>query len=40
MTSTALMRDKVDAVSTSGNALTLELDRSGTVAYSAVKAIN
>jgi flagellar basal-body rod modification protein FlgD len=40
LTSTALMRDKVDAVSTSGNALTLELDRSGTVAYSAVKAIN
>jgi len=40
LTSTALMRDKVDAVSTSGDALTLELDRSGTVAYSAVKAIN
>ena len=40
LTSTALMRDKVDAVSTSGDGLTLELDRSGTVAYSAVKAIN
>jgi len=40
LTSTALMRDKVDAVSTSGDALMLELDRSGTVAYSTVKAIN
>jgi len=40
LTSTALMRDKVDAVSTSGDALMLELERSGTVAYSAVKAIN
>ena len=40
LTSTALMRDKVDAVSTSGDALMLELERSGTVAYSTVKAIN
>ena len=38
--STALMRDKVNAVSTSGNVLNLELERSGTVAYSTVKAIN
>ena len=40
LTSTALMRDKVDAVSTSGDALMLELDRAGTVAYSTVRAIN
>jgi len=40
LTSTALMRDKVDAVSTSGDALMLELDRSGPVAYSTVRAIN
>ena len=40
LTSTALMRDKVDAVSTSGDALMLELDRSGQVAYSTVRAIN
>ena len=37
---TALMRDTVDAVSTSGNSLQLELARSGTVEYSKVKAIN
>ena len=40
LASTALMRDKVDAVSTSGDALMLELDRAGTVAYSTVRAIN
>ena len=40
LTSTALMRDKVDAVSTSGDALVLELDRAGTVPYSTVRAIN
>jgi flagellar basal-body rod modification protein FlgD len=40
LTSTALMRDKVDAVSTSGDALMLELDRGGTVAYTTVRAIN
>ena len=40
LTSTALMRDKVDAVSTSGDALMLELDRSGPIAYSTVRAIN
>jgi flagellar basal-body rod modification protein FlgD len=37
---TALMRDKVNAVSTSGSALQLELARAGTVDYSTVKAIN
>lgn len=40
LSSTALMRDKVNAVSTSGDALMLELERAGTVAYSTVKAIN
>ena len=40
LNSTALMRDKVDAVSTSGNELMLELEHGGTVAYSSVKAIN
>jgi flagellar basal-body rod modification protein FlgD len=38
--STALMRDKVNAVSTAGNALSLELEKAGTVAYSKVVAIN
>ena len=38
--STALMRDTVNAVSTSGSELQLELARAGTVAYSTVKAIN
>ena len=37
---TALMRDKVNAVSASGSALQLELARAGTVDYSTVKAIN
>ena len=37
---TALMRDKVNAVSTSGGALQLELARAGTVDYGTVKAIN
>jgi flagellar basal-body rod modification protein FlgD len=37
---TALMRDRVDAVSTSGDTLTLELERSGNVAYDKVKAFN
>jgi flagellar basal-body rod modification protein FlgD len=40
LSTTALMRDKVNAVSTSGDALMLELERAGTVAYSTVKAIN
>ena len=38
--STALMRDKVDAVNTSGDKLTLELEKSGNVAYDKVKAFN
>jgi flagellar basal-body rod modification protein FlgD len=40
LSSTALMRDKVEAVSTSGNDLMLELHNAGTVAYGTVKAIN
>ena len=40
LSTTALMRDKVDAVSTGNDGLMLELDRAGTVAYSTVKAIN
>jgi flagellar basal-body rod modification protein FlgD len=39
-TATALMRDRVDAISTSGTTFNLELDSSGTVPYSAVKAFN
>ena len=38
--STALMRDTVDAVSTSGSTLQLELENSGTIDYSTVRAIN
>ena len=38
--STALMRDRVDAVSTSGNSFHLELEKSGSVPYSSVKALN
>ncbi|HEY9067390.1 MAG TPA: flagellar hook capping FlgD N-terminal domain-containing protein [Burkholderiaceae bacterium] len=37
---TPLMRDTVNAVSTSGSSLVLELDRSGETPYSSVKAIN
>jgi flagellar basal-body rod modification protein FlgD len=40
LASTALMRDKVEAVSTSGKDLMLELHNAGFVAYSTVKAIN
>ncbi|MEP7301828.1 MAG: flagellar hook capping FlgD N-terminal domain-containing protein [Caldimonas sp.] len=40
MASTALMRDRVDAVSTSGNVFKLELEKSGSVPYGSVKAIN
>ena len=40
LTSTALMRDKVTAVSTQGNDLMLELESGASVAYSSVKAIN
>ena len=39
LASTALMRDKVEAVSTAGGALMLELHNAGTVAYTTVKAI-
>jgi len=38
--STALMRDRVDAVNTSGDSLQLELHNSGSVAYSQVKSFN
>jgi flagellar basal-body rod modification protein FlgD len=37
---TTLMRDRVDAVSTTGNTFNLELHNSGTVPYSKVKAFN
>ena len=40
LASTALMRDKVEAVSTAGGALMLELHNAGMVAYTTVKAIN
>jgi flagellar basal-body rod modification protein FlgD len=39
-TVTPLMRDKVDAISTSGTSFNLELESSGTVPYNAVKAFN
>ncbi len=39
-TATALMRDRVDAISVSGTSFNLELASSGTVPYSAVKAFN
>lgn len=39
-TATALMRDRVTAVVTGGSELKLELERSGSVAWSAVKALN
>jgi flagellar basal-body rod modification protein FlgD len=40
LSSTPLMRDTVNAVSASGSALQLELQNSGTVDYSTVRAIN
>lgn len=40
LTSTALMRDTVTAVSTSGGALTLQLQNAGTVPYSTITSIN
>ena len=40
LTATPLMRDLVDAVSTSGNTLSLELQKSGSVPYTTVKAFN
>ena len=38
--STALMRDRVDAISTDGGSFNLELEKSGLVPYSSVKALN
>ncbi|HJV60531.1 MAG TPA: flagellar hook assembly protein FlgD [Albitalea sp.] len=40
LSSTALMRDRVLAVSTGGDTLTLELARSGSTPYSGIKAFN
>jgi flagellar basal-body rod modification protein FlgD len=40
VTSTALMRDRVDAVSLVGDKLTLQTSRSGPVAYADIKAFN
>jgi flagellar basal-body rod modification protein FlgD len=40
LTATALMRDRVDAVNTGDKTLTLELQRSGAVDYSTIKALN
>jgi flagellar basal-body rod modification protein FlgD len=40
LSSTALMRDKVEAVNTGGASLTLELARSGNVAYADIQALN
>lgn len=37
---TALMRDRVDAVNTSGTSLTVELERSGRVAYNQITALD
>ncbi|MDL2338916.1 MAG: flagellar hook capping FlgD N-terminal domain-containing protein [Pseudomonadota bacterium] len=39
-TPTTLMRDRVNAITTSGNTLNLELQNSGSVPYSSVKALN
>ena len=39
-TPTTLMRDRVNAITTTGNTLNLELQRSGSVPYSSVKALN
>ena len=40
VTNTALMRDRVDAVSTTGNTINLQLQNSGQVAYGDVLAFN
>jgi len=40
LSSTALMRDQVTAVSTSGDTLMLELQRSGSTPYASIKAFN
>ena len=37
---TPLMRDRVDAIGTTGTSFNLELESSGTVAYGAIKAFN
>jgi len=39
-TPTTLMRDRVNAINTSGNALNLELQNAGSVPYSTVRALN
>ncbi len=39
-TPTLLMRDRVNAINTSGNALNLELQNAGSVPYSTVRALN
>ena len=39
-TPTLLMRDRVNAINTTGNALNLELQNSGSVPYSTVRALN
>ena len=40
LTATALTRDRVDAVNTTGNALTLELVKAGSVPYSSIQALD
>jgi flagellar basal-body rod modification protein FlgD len=40
LTATALTRDTVDAVNTTGNTLTLELVKSGSVPYSSIQALD
>jgi flagellar basal-body rod modification protein FlgD len=40
VSSTPLMRDRVDAVIAGGDQLTLELRNSGSVAYADIKAFN
>jgi flagellar basal-body rod modification protein FlgD len=40
LSTTALMRDRVTAVSTSGDTLLLELQRSGSTPYASIKAFN
>lgn len=40
LTPTELMRDKVTSVSTANNELTMQLERSGSIAYSKVRALN
>ena len=40
LAATALTRDTVDAVNTTGNTLTLELVKSGSVPYSSIQALD